>query len=245
MHRWIIVLAFCLATPAQADTLFGIYAGYGSWHHDSTGDINASGLDLDMEEDLALGDDQDDLYYLALEHGIPFLPNVRAQHSSFGSDGAAEASRTLEFNGLTIQPPTGFETDIFVEQTDLILYYELLDNVVSWDVGLGARKLEGSIDMRTSLARTSVEFEGTIPMVYTAFRLEMLAGWWAAAEAQGVSYDGNELLDGSVKLGWESPIGLGLEAGFKWVRIKLDDVDDITNASIDYQGPFAALNYHF
>ena len=245
MRKWTVLLVGLLALPAHADTIFGVYVGYGSWKHDSTGDVNASGSTLDLEDDLALGDDQDGIYYLALEHPIPFVPNIRAQRSSFGTDGAAEAGRTLTFNGLTFQPPTGIQTDIFVEQTDLILYYELLDNVLSWDLGLGARKLDGSVEIGSSLASTEVDFDATIPIVYTAVRMELLAGWWAAAEAMGMSYSDSELIDSNVKLGWESPWGLGLEAGYKWISLELDDVDEITNASIEFQGPYAALNYHF
>ncbi len=245
MRIWTVLCLLALAAPGHADTLFGIYAGYGTWHHDSTGDITAGTDAIDVEEDISLGDDQDDLYYLAVEHGVPFLPNVRAQHMSYSSNGVAEAGRTIEFNGLTFQPPTAIETDISVQQTDLILYYEVLDNVVSWDVGLGARQIDGSVKMGSSLARTTIDFDGTIPIAYTRFRMELLAGWWASADAMGVSYQDNELLDGSVMLGWESPYGLGLEAGFKWVRLRLDDLDDVTAAQLDFQGPYAALNYHF
>ena len=247
MRKWTLLVAclVCFAAPARADTLFGIYAGYGSWHHDSTGDISSAGDGLDLEADLALGDDEDDVYYIELEHSLPLLPNIRAQHSSYGSDGAAEAGRTLVFNDLTLNPPAGFETDIFVEQTDLILYYKLLDSVVGLDVGIGARSAEGEVTIRSSLASTEVDFDETLPLLYTRVRMDLLGGWWASADVMGMSYDGNELLDGSALLGWQSPWGLGLEAGYRWVRLRLDEVGDIDEAAIDFQGPYAALNFRF
>jgi len=49
----------------------------------------------------------------------------------------------------------------------------------------------------------------------------------------------------SAQLGWESPFGLGFEAGWRSYRIELEAFDDIDLAVIYIKGPYAALNYHF
>ncbi|MDP6376997.1 MAG: hypothetical protein QF515_01215 [Pseudomonadales bacterium] len=57
--------------------------------------------------------------------------------------------------------------------------------------------------------------------------------------------DGHLEVACSAQLGWESPFGLGFEAGWRSYRIELEAFDDIDLAVIYIKGPYAALNYHF
>ena len=65
------------------------------------------------------------------------------------------------------------------------------------------------------------------------------------AEAQGVSYQDNSLMEFNAQLGYESKLGFGIEAGWRSVRIEVAEFDDVDSAKIDISGPYAALNYHF
>lgn len=230
----------------HADTLFGIYAGAGSWQQDYSGDMTSGISNVSIEDDLALDGDANTVFYVALEHGVPGLPNVRAQHFSMDVDGDNVLSRTIEFNGQTFALTDAVVSSVDLSQTDAVLYYELLDNVVSLDLGLAISQLEGSIDVASSADRTSADFDEVIPMLYAKARADLpLTGLWVGAEAQGMSYDDNHLIEFNAQVGWESQIGFGLEAGWRTVQIELSSFDAVDNAEIDVSGPYAALNYHF
>jgi len=51
------------------------------------------------------------------------------------------------------------------------------------------------------------------------------------SEGDYVSYDGNTLYDAEVGLRYTFLLGLGLEAGYKTMKLKLNDVDDLTMKS--------------
>ena len=83
-------------------------------------------------------------------------------------------------------------------------------------------------------------------MLYAKARADLpLTGLWVGAEAQGISYDDNSLVEYNAQVGWESNLGLGLEAGFRSVPMEIDAFDDVQGAEIDISGPYAALNFHF
>ena len=176
-----------MPVSTSADTLFGIYAGAGTWEQQFSGDVSSGTSAVDVEDDLALDDDSNTVFYVALEHGVPLLPNIRAQHFAIDVDGSNVLSRSIEFNGET---------------------FELSEDI-----------------------NTAIDLP--------------LTGLWLGAEAQGVSYQDNSLMEFNAQLGYESKLGFGIEAGWRSVQIEVAEFDDVDSAKIDISGPYAALNYHF
>jgi outer membrane protein len=231
---------------AYADTLFGIYAGAGTWQQSFAGDVTSGVTVVDIEDDLALDDDSNVVFYAALEHGVPVLPNIRAQHFSMDVDGENVLSRTIEFNGETFAIDEAVATTVDLTQTDAVLYYELLDNVVSLDVGMAVSMIEGSIEVVSSTDGAEADFDEVIPLLYAKARADLpFSGLWIGAEAQGISYDDNSLVEYNAQVGWESDLGLGVEAGWRGVQMELDAFDDVQSAEVDVTGPYAAINFHF
>jgi len=231
---------------ANADTVFGIYVGVGTWQQEYSGDVVSGISSVDIEDDLGLDDDDNAIFYAAFEHGVPLLPNIRVQHFSLDVDGRSVLSRTIEFNGQVFPITDAVSTVVDLSQTDAVFYYELLDNVVSLDLGLAISRLEGELEVASSFDRASADFDEVIPMIYVKARVDLpLTGLWAGVEAQGISYDDDSLLEFNAQLGYESDIGLGIEVGYRAVQIEFDAFDDVDNAEIDVSGPYAAINYHF
>lgn len=233
-------------SAVQADTLFGVYAGAGTWEQESSGEVVSALSSVDVEDDLAIGDDSSTVLYVALEHGIPMLPNVRAQHFSIDVDGSNVLSRDIEFNGQVFSISEALDTVVDLTQTDAVFYYEALDNVVSLDLGLAVSMIEGSIAVTSLTEATEAEFDEVIPMIYARARADLpFTGLWVGAQAQGISYDDSSLLEYNAQIGWESDFGLGFEAGYRAVELEIDAFDDVDNADIEVRGPYAAINYHF
>ncbi len=244
---WITSFCLCLsASPLRADMLFGVYAGAGTWQQEFSGDVTSGAIVVDVDEDLGLEDDNTNLFYVAVEHGVPVLPNIRAQHFAIDINAANVLSRTIEFNGETFFIADALNTNVELSQTDAVLYYELMDNVVSFDLGVALSHMDGTIEVAGTNDTSVADFDEIIPMVYTRFRTDLpLTGLWLGAEGQGVSYDGHSLLELNAQIGWESDTGFGLEAGWRTVSLELDTFDSVDNADFEVEGPYASLNYHF
>ena len=243
-----LALISLLTAPqnALADTFFGIYAGAGTWQQNYSGDLRSGISDIDVEDDLGLDDEMNNVLYLAVEHPVPVVPNVRVNYVDFSLDADSVLGRSIDFNGQIFPADTEVATDLDVMQGDAVFYYEVLDNVVSLDLGLGARYIDGTVELVTELAFSEAEFTAVIPMLYGRTRADLpFTGFWMGAEVMGMGYSDNNLIDANAQIGWESPFGLGAEAGWRLLSLDIDDLDDIDESGIDISGPYVALNYHF
>lgn len=242
----IFVAAVAFAGNASADRVFGIYAGASAWQQEAAGDVASGSTSIDVEDDLALGDEQNNVFFLALEHGVPALPNVRFQYLDIQLAGANTLTRDIEFNGVAYPLSTSVRSAIDATQTNAVFYYEVLDGVVSLDLGLDVRYLDGRTDVNSEFETAGVEFQVVIPLPHVRARLDLpLTGLWLGGEVSGVAYGGDSLYDADIALGWESPIGLGVQAGYRMFRLDAENLDDVDQLDVSIAGPYAGINFHF
>lgn len=249
-------MAFLHTPYVEADTVFGFYAGGGVWSQDvegsaaslgqSNGLLDQSTNTLDLEDDLGFAKQDNVFLYVGLEHGISVLPNVRIDYSELTQSADGQLDRSLNFNGQTFDFSTNLRSEVDLEQTDILLYYQLLDSVLELDIGLGVRHVDGFVSVVDEEGSSAAEFRGVIPIVYAGGRIDLpLTGLWLSAQARGLAYKGDQLVDADARIGWESELGLGLELGYRVMDLELDEFDDIDSADLSFAGPFAGLNYRF
>lgn len=201
-----VAMAAAFSMPAMADFL-GVYAGVDY----RTTETSFTGSSSDFE-------DSDNISaYVAFEHFIPLIPNVKLKYSDLDSDWsdttAADSSSAL--NG--------------------ILYYELFDNgLFEFDFGLAYSKLEditgNSADLPQGYAAAKVHVPGMGMNVFA----EAIAGSASSDEATdvelGLAYTFNPdsvLLNFSVR------------AGYRFQEMIIDDYTQ------ENKGLFAGLEAHF
>jgi len=246
-HCAALLLASVIVAPAaSADTIFGVYAGAGTWQQNYSGDLRSGVTTVDVEDDLGIEDDMNNVFYLAVEHPMPFLPNIKVNYVDMSINGDSTLDRTIEFNDVIFPIGTTLTSDVEISQGDAIAYYELLDNYLSLDVGIGARYMDGKVNLVSSSETSNADFTVIVPLLYGRARADLpLSGFWMAAEVMGMGYSDSSLIDATAQLGWESSIGLGAELGYRLINLDIDDMDDFNKANLDISGPYMALNYHF
>lgn len=252
MKKTLMTLSLlALSGTAQADFL-GIFVGGGLYHSEFTGDFvderSGSSDDIDLEDDLDLGSEQNSYAYVAFEHPIPLLPNVRLGTSRLSHEGSRQLSESIEFDGETFAQGTTVRSRLDLSYTEGTLYYEVLDNWVEIDLGLTVRRfdgeieLEGSVDGQSESALRELSF--TLPMLHGKGQFNLpLTGLSATLRGDVISYRGNRLSDISLFLGYESSLGLGVEAGIRNFTAKIDDQDAISG-DVGYSGYFVGLTFH-
>lgn len=240
------VFLFALSGTAAAETLFGVYAGAGGWHQDSDGHLTSRGSKVDTKEDMALGDGNDNMLWLAFEHPLPFVPNIRIQKTAADLTGRVELQRPVMLDNVSFAPPGIIESGLEFKVQDAILYYNVLDGeTLSLDAGLGVRKLDGSAFINSGNRFAEVEFDGTAPMLYARGEWQVLSGFWFGVGGEYIEYKGDSYLDVDGAFGWQSDWGIGAEVGYRYMRMKVEDLGDIEAARLIVDGPYAALNYRF
>jgi len=239
------------ATHAHADRLLGIFLGAHTWQQDFSGsvtDLNASsGNTFSIEDDLGLSDNDNNVIYAALEHPIFFLPSVMLRKTDMTIDGNGTVTGSRNFGLLTFSASEQIATDVDLSHLDTTLYYQILDNFVSLDIGLTWRDFSGYIEVvRTTTNDVDKrDFDEGIPLGYAKARVDLpFSGAYASGALNIISYDGNSVTDLDLTVGWEGNFGLGAEAGYRTFDVELNDVADV-DADLSVKGIYLGLFYHF
>jgi len=240
-----------ISPAAMSDTILGIYAGAGVWDTSLDGSVGASSDPITSSE-LGIDSSKNTFAYLAFEHLVPVIPNARVSLTNISLDGDSTVSREFTFDDQTFDANGRAVTNIDLDMTDVTLYYEILDNWVSIDVGVNVRMLDGMADVEVTddsgnSQTDSMDFSGALPMLYGKARFDLpFSGLYVDAIIDYLSLDGNTVTDTDIKLGYmfEGPLDIGFELGYRQFKIDLDDLDDAT-INMTFDGPYANLALHF
>lgn len=216
---------------AQADFV-GVYAG-----------IDAAFVKSDTENSAPNEDTKvAGTYSLAFEHPVPFVPNAKIRYSKY------ETTDWEDIGPAVIHGELEFET------LDLLAYYEVLDNVVSIDVGAGAKKINSEISvvgkskfnsMQISL---SEKYDDTIPGLYAAAGGKLpLTGLSAKAEVFVGKNSNADFTDYNAEIKYNFVetllVNVGAKVGYRNLKVNVDDPADVDELSA--KGPYIGLEVHF
>jgi len=253
LFKLIPLLAFIiLSMPSRADTVLGIYVGAGVWQSDFSGSLSETGqLSVDLSNDLGISGEDTNFAFIALEHPIPIIPNIRIQQTDLSISDTGNLSQTIIYDGTTFTASTDVNSTLDFSHIDATLYYELLDNWVNLDFGVTFRMFDGEASIETVATPVQAarqELEGTIPMLYLKGQIDLpFTGFYLAASGNAIGYDGNKLTDLIATVGYQSDglvLDFGVEVGIRTFTFELDDLDEI-DGDIEMSGVYAALTIHF
>lgn len=237
-----------LPLTSMAATILGFQAGVGSWTHDPSGSFAATAADVsmsaDLKNDLNLAEKSEGYSYFLIEHPVPLIPNLKYVNTKLSSSGSGTISTDFTFNGVPYNSTDPITSSLVLDQTDIILYYEILDNdLVSFDLGLNAKKIEGYASAVSGGTNEKVSYSGTVPMLYAAAEIGLPAGFALAGEISAMSAGDNDITDLTLKVTYTTDFNLGLEAGLRSLSIKVDE--DSVVADMDFEGVFAGVYFKF
>ena len=225
-----------LSTTAQADML-GVYGTVDYWN--LQGEYNKAPQDTSLRsaDSLSLDDKGQAQVSLAFEHPVPLIPNGKIRYTGIDVD---TEEQNLAGDALY---------NIDLDSTDFILYYEILDNIVSVDVGVAAKQLEGDVTYNRTVGADKVEISEMAPMLYASAGGKLpFTGLSAKAEVLATNYDDTQITDASAEIKYNFVenllIDLGAKVGYRILNIELDDQDGF-DTKFDFDGPYIGLEAHF
>lgn len=236
-------LLLAMSSNSLADTVFGVYAGAGVWQADYSGELGNPSVNVN---ELGLKDNNNNFYYIALEHPVPFFPNIKLQQNDINSRQTGTINNSFSVGNINFPVGSKVTTDIDLSYTDAALYYELLDNWLNLDLGVTLRKYSGHLQAESIKITDKMDIDITVPLAYARFQFDLpLTGFSAGFEGNYISYDGNDLADYNAKVSYlfDSALDLGIEVGYRALTANIDD--DGVNTNLDLKGPYAAAIFHF
>lgn len=240
------VLLLGLSQFARADFL-GVYIGAGGWNHDSTGQITGTGTDVDLENNFGLEKDFSGFSYIAVEHPFPLVPNIRLNQYAIESSKSTTLTATSAFNfaGTSYTAGTTVQSDVEWDENDTLLYYEFLDNIVSFDAGLGMKSISAKFSVTSAGTTNTLSIEEDMPIAYMMAGAHIPGTGISFIVEQTQSFLGDmDISQTSTKISYETSFMLGLEIGHRTSTANLNDLASI-DGEVKFSGPFANLLFHF
>lgn len=249
-------IATLLSTSVQADTLLGLYIGGHIWDVETTGSFgekNSTTGDV-VSQNFSFKDEQQGSFYIALEHPIPLIPNIKISSTTLDTSGQTTiTSNDFSFGDIAYPVGTTVDTIFDVNYIDYTLYYEILDNdLLSFDLGLTARDIDGNLSVTDNLGVLSIseeEFSAVVPMLYGSAVIGLpLTGVNVFVQGNYTGYDDSSIYDFQVGVSYavldNLAVDLDLELGYKVVKMDIEDIDDVY-ADMEFKGIFAGATVHF
>lgn len=237
-----------VSTSVSADTI-GFTIGAAIWNHAPSGNLayseSGTATEIDLDETLDLSTEAEGFFWLAIEHPVPLLPNIKLQHSSINSEGSNTISQNVRFGDTTYTLGDDLDSEISLSQSDFTLYYEVLDNIFSLDLGMNVKVIDADLSISSTTSQESTSLELYVPMLYAAVKFDLpLSGVYLGGSGSVIGYSGNSYSDYLLNIGYESDIGLGVEGGYRSQKIELDEIEDIS-ADFQFSGAYLGMFYHF
>lgn len=245
---WLAISLLCAPCIGWCDAL-GLQAGAGLWYINLEGDVGQNGSTTTLD-DLGFDNETSNVFWAMLEHPIPILPNLRVMHSSISATENSTTSQQFIIGGIVIDAEVRVVTDMDLSHTDATLYYELLDNWVTFDLGVTARQMSGYVEVQSEVTQTArAELEGVVPMAYVNLQLDFPgSGWSMGGTANAISYRGDNVTDLSARLGYAFEVTpameIGVNFGYRTLTLQAEEFDDLY-ADATISGSFAELVIHF
>ncbi len=249
MKKIVASIAF-IGTIAMADMVGGeLNLGY--YQHTPSGTLQYKGDSIDLKDDFKWEKESDIFAKLYIEHPLPLLPNIKLGYSSFGHSGSGLLNNDITFGNKTYISTSKIDSKFDLDMYDLTLYYELVDIGFDLDLGLNIRYLDGTVSavgvggIPPKPIDESTSFSVPVPMIYAKARVPIPSTDIAfQAEGNYISYSGNQFYDFEAGMRYTFALGLGIEGGYKTMKLKLDDVDDLSLDST-FSGAYAKLVWDF
>ncbi len=249
-NRLISLLLMAGLAPTVSADMLGVWAGANLWNYDITGSTRFQSTsaidDIDLGRDLGYTDDSLGSYYLAFEHPLPLIPNVRLAQTNIDTDASGRITASKTFGGRTFTASESVTSALKLDQTDVSLYWRLLDNIFNLDIGLDAKYIDGRTTITGQTTGTATaSFNTWVPMLYAGVGIDLpFTGLAVSADGSYIGYGGSHFYDYRARITYDSPWFVGGEVGYRSINLTIDDID-ATYGDITFDGVFAGLYVHF
>jgi len=241
-------IALC-STNVIADAI-GVTVGTQAWQSHFSGSFGK----LANQQNFNLDNKTQGSYFVAFEHPLPFLPNLRVSKTTLDTQGSALLATNFEFDNTTFSGNTNVSSIYKQNFVDYTFYYEVFDNdLLSFDFGLTARHLKSNITVSGMVNNVLVSAQQTdsryIPMLYVATEIGIPGtNLFVFGNGNLLSIDRNSLYDYQAGMRYQIvdnlAVNVSATVGYRALNLKLVNVNSLYT-DLSFHGVFAGLQVHF
>ena len=245
-------IALLLSSTVQADTI-GVYLGAQVVRSNATGLWGEQNNQIDFN----LENKTQGRYFIAIEHPLPFIPNLKISTTKLDTQGATTLTKDFIFGNTTFTNSFASTSDIKAKYVDFTAYYEVFDNdLVSFDFGLTVRRFTTNINVSAQsnsippvTSSSTISASANVPMIYAATTIGLpFTGVDLFAEGNFLSFKNQSFYDYQAGVSYKVVDSLAadinLTLGYRSTKIQLDNLDKLYT-DITFSGVFAGAVIHF
>ncbi|WP_111641984.1 TIGR04219 family outer membrane beta-barrel protein [Marinimicrobium alkaliphilum] len=245
MKKLALATSLLATAPLASADFLALYGGAGIWQTEFSGDLGTSDTSI---EGLGYDDTNNGYFYVGVEHFLPLIPNARIQRTNINDTSTAVLTSNFTLNNETFQAGTEVATELDLSHTDVVIYYELLDNIVELDLGVALRKFGGyasaaSVDVNQD---ERVDIDAWIPLAYAGAQVNLpMSGFYAGLDLYMISAGDNKISDYAAKVGYTFDfvaVDFGLELGYRDLTV---EYDEDTQADASFKGAYLGATIRF
>jgi len=239
------IILFLSSVNTKAETLTGISVSAGSWQTETAGDVSHVGPNINLQDDLDIDDQKNAVFSFSFEHLFYAIPNIKIQRANLDTQSSKILTSDINFGGMTYLTNSSVNSQVDLSHTDYIVYYELLDNWLSLDLGMTVMNFDGKIQLQSANQVSDVALDEYIPAVYGKVNLALpTTGMSIGAESSSLAYGDNSITDYKIYLGWETNSTFGAEVGYHSFNADWEDLDS-SDGDVSFDGYYATVTFHF
>ncbi len=236
------LLGLLSISSAQAATVLGFKVGGDYWQADTSGSFNS---DDGVGQTYNYDSDAQGSVWIAFEHPIPLVPNVKIRENRLEGKGK-QANSDFLFNDHDFNGATTAYNDL--SNTDFVLYYEILDNdLVALDLGAAYKQMHGSLRVQDAGHPEEVDVDSGIVMLYGSAEVGVPGlGLYAFADVM-LGIDESNVYDYNAGLGWKFDgvaLDTAIRVGYREFKFDVDDFSRTTQ-NMSFKGAFAGVELTF
>lgn len=253
----IAVASTLLTSAANADFL-GVEIGAAGWSPEMTGKFkygSGTPTNMDLKDDLGFGNTEStNFMWLSFEHPVPIIPNAKIIQTSLELD--ASKVDAVSFAGKDFSGT--ITTNMTLNQTDYILYYEFSEGIlipfVHLDGGIAIKNLDGSIKLAGTVSgvadSSEKDFSVPVPMGYAKIKLSTSVIPFlpdVEYETLRLSIGDNSFEDTKMGIVYNFELGVGFDAGLvAGIRKETLKIDESSvKANIDIEGYYYGAYFNW
>ncbi|WP_457644214.1 TIGR04219 family outer membrane beta-barrel protein [Persephonella sp.] len=247
--------ALSLFGVSQAVPLFEGEISAGYIKQKPSGWVQYKGDQIDLKDDLNLGDETSYFFRAKFEHPVPVLPNVILQYMKMDFSGTGTLTRSFRFGNQVFNISDTINSYVKMDHYDVTLFYNLpfiglaTAGILDVELGLNVRVLDFEASVETLTVNETATATVPIPMVYCGIEISPVSLFSLKAEGRGIAYGGHSYYDfnGELRI---KPITIPMAVdffvglGYRYERLKIDDIDDIS-ADIKIKQPYITAGLLF
>jgi len=258
----VVAVAAGAATAAAARADSRVELGVTAWDAQASGNIHSTdpsspNTPVDLENDLAMGRHANGGVHLVLRSGLPFLPDLRLQYDHVMSDGDTRLNKDVVWGGTIYTAKGRVKSQAELKSGRVVFFWNPLDNpAVNLRLGVEARWFSINVPLSGTAVRTNPptpSFQAStsgggvswLPMANAGLTVHLPAGFDLVGEGSYTRYSGSYAYDARAGVKYHADFGLVVSAGWRRLRLHLDDTSFSVNGTVNFSGPYASVGFAF